>query len=343
MQILKPAEVKSIEQFFQLRDGSLKKVLYHFLKSKYETVFQTKDYLLAVGDIPVALVAHLDTVFSTPPENVFYDRTKNVMWSPDGLGADDRAGVYSIIQIVKKGLKPTIIFTMEEETGAIGARNLVANFPKAPVELKYIIELDRRGSVDCVFYECDNPEFETYIENFGFVTAFGSFSDISVICPAWKVAGVNLSIGYEDEHTYGELLYIGHMLATIKKVITILESVDEKTPLFEYIEMDYERYLNKMWPGGWSEYYGFHENDKSFQCSACGTRDFDYNLFAVKQRNGRPLFLCTECISKDPNVGWCIHCGEPFVAAPDDKTKKYCHDCQEEGDIITNECKIHTN
>ena len=340
MQSLKQTEVKSIEQFFQLRQASLRKVLYHFLKSKYEIIYYTEDYIVAIGDIPVALVAHLDTVFTIPPENIFYDRIKNVMWSPDGLGADDRAGVYSIIQIIKQGLKPTIIFTTEEEKGAIGASKLVEQFPNPPVDLKYIIELDRRGSIDCVFYECDNAEFEQYVESYGFITNFGSFSDISVICPAWKVAGVNLSIGYVDEHSYNELLYIGHMFATIKRVVKMLQEVNEDTPAFEYVPMVYERYLEKLYPE-YAKYmtgWGFdtcdsgkenkENGDSLFRCHTCGTRDFDYNLFYVKQPFNKPLLLCADCISKDPNVGWCIECGEPFVAAADDKEKKYCFNCK---------------
>ena len=112
MKILKPVEVKSIEQFFQLTQASLLKIMGRYLESKFEKVYRTQEYIVAVGDIPVAIVAHLDTVFTTPPENIFYDRVKNVMWSPDGLGADDRAGIWAIIKIIKTTkLRPHIIFT----------------------------------------------------------------------------------------------------------------------------------------------------------------------------------------------------------------------------------------
>ena len=345
MEALKPAEVKSIEQFFQLRQESLLKVMYRFLKTKYETVYCTKSYIIAVGDIPVALTAHLDTVFSTPPKNIFYDRVKNVMWSPEGLGADDRAGVYSIVQIIKQGLKPSIIFTTDEEKGAVGASEIIKYFPNPPMELKYIIELDRRGSVDCVFYDCDNPKFEEYVESFGFVSAWGSFSDISVICPAWKIAGVNLSIGYEDEHSYQELLYVGHMQSTIKKVITMLKSVNNNTESFKYIPLEYHRYYTKFYDDyDWSPAYGvskeqwlaWHTNVDLLPCNTCGVKDFDYNLFPTKALDGSTIFLCSDCISQDPNISWCHECGEPFVLAPGDQEIKYCYDCRKKGDSSTN-------
>ena len=346
MEILKPAEVKSIEQFFQLKQDSLLKVMYKFLKSKYKTIHCTKDYILAVGDIPVALVAHMDTVFTSPPENIFYDRVKNVMWSPDGLGADDRAGVYSIVQILKQGLKPTIIFTTDEERGAIGASKLVADFKEAPTELKYIIELDRRGSVDCVFYDCDNPEFEEYVESFGFVTAWGSFTDISVICPIWGVAGVNLSTGYEDEHSYQELLYIGRMLSTIKKVVKMLQDVSTEMEPFEYIPMEYNRYFSKMYPEyayGWSandnygwdpswgvseeEWIKWHTGETLQECVTCGKKDFEYNQFPVKGLKDT-IFMCADCISQDTNIAWCKCCGEPFEMVAGEKNIIFCYDCR---------------
>lgn len=348
MNILKPVEVKSIEQFFQLKQTSLLKVLNKFLKSKYETVYSTEDYIIAIGDIPVALVAHLDTVFTQPPTEVFYDRVKNVMFSPDGLGADDRAGVYSIIQIIKMGLKPTIIFTTEEETGAKGAQALIKAFPNAPTELKYIIELDRRGSNDCVFYECDNPDFEEYIESFGFVTAWGTFSDISIICPKWGIAGVNLSIGYKDEHTYGELLYVGHMLNTIKRVSKMLEQLPKDIEVFKYIPIEYTKYFSKMYSGyhftypnddeeyEWDPSYGVSKEvwDEWHQpvpavneCYICGMQDFEYNLVPTKGANGETILLCCDCVANDPKIAWCQRCEEAFVIT-EDSDGKVCKNCE---------------
>ena len=159
MRTLNNQELKTMESFFQASQSSLKKALTQYLKARYKRVISTRDYVIAVGDIPVALVAHLDTVFPYLPENIYYDRVKNVMWSSDGLGADDRAGVYAIVQILKYGYRPTIIFTTDEEKGCVGAGILSEQIKTAPTELKYIIQLDRRGSNDCVFYSCAKSLF----------------------------------------------------------------------------------------------------------------------------------------------------------------------------------------
>jgi hypothetical protein len=67
------------------------------------------------------------------------------------------------------------------------------------------------------------------IETYGFVTAIGSASDISKICPEWDIAGVNLSIGYDNEHSDREVVYVNWLMATLERVITMVtESPDKK-------------------------------------------------------------------------------------------------------------------
>jgi hypothetical protein len=162
-----------------MTQGSLHKTLKTCLDKYYKEVVCTDDYVMAYGTIPIALVAHMDTVFKQPPQDIYYDREQNVIWSPEGGCGDDRTGVFAILKILQSGLRPTIIFTTDEESGGLGAVQLVTDFPEAPVDIKYIIQLDRRGSNDCVFYDCENEEFEQYVETFGFITGFGSFSDIA--------------------------------------------------------------------------------------------------------------------------------------------------------------------
>lgn len=310
MKALNEKELALIEQIFQLSQKQLLKAMEHYLKQKYDNVIVSHKYIVAIGDIPVALVSHLDTVFKQTPQDIFYDRVKNVMWSPDGLGADDRAGVYSILQILKTGLRPTIIFTTDEEKGCLGAEALVEKIYKAPTSLKYIIELDRNGIKDCVFYSCANEKFEEYVEEFDFETAIGSFSDISVICPAWGIAGVNLSIGYFEEHGYTEFLYVEAMNDTIQKVISMLKEIDE-APYFKYIP-------RPTLKTEWDPSYGISKKDwDSFmepqtKCDKCGKWDYDYNMFPIKTSEGRLKFFCSDCVCSNDHVHWCSICGEPF-------------------------------
>ena len=333
MRTLRENELKTFEQIVSLKQPALKKVMSNFLRKKYTKVTETKDYLFAEGEIPVALVAHMDTVFDKPVTDMFYDNRKNVIWSPQGLGADDRAGVYAIIQIVRSGLRPHIILTTDEEKGCLGAAELAKL--QCPFEnLQYVIELDRRGTNDCVFYDCENPQFVDYVEQFGFTEAYGSFSDICEICPEWGVAGVNLSIGYQDEHSYQELLFVGPMLATIDKVKKMLQEDD--IPFFKYIPSPYAWNWKTWGKDGWDEKYdhkGFgygcytYPYDDEVICSKCGKTFLEEEVFPVKMLNGKTGWYCPDCLVD--NVSWCKYCQEPFEVAPgtDVSLVDVCDDC----------------
>lgn len=319
MRILKENDFKTFEQLCGLSQTSLKKTMGKYLRSKYDKVVETKDYIYSEGNIPIALVAHMDTVFPRPAQEVYYDRQKNVIWSPDGLGADDRAGIFAIIQIIKMGFRPHIILTTDEEKGALGADKLA--MIECPFkDLRYIIQLDRRGAIDCVFYSCDNIEFIDYIEAFGFAEAIGSFSDISVICPAWKIAGVNLSIGYRDEHSVSEVLFVGYMLNTIDKVVRMLQETE--IPKFEYVPLAYDTNSAK---DIWFRWVSSKTNPDDKHCHVC-QRDFlPEELIPVSMLDGTRQYFCIDCVAD--KVEWCNCCGEAYELSSKNAKTGLCEDC----------------
>lgn len=191
-----------------------------------------RNYLIAEGDIPIALVAHLDTVHAVEPFQFFYDEKEMVMWSPQGLGADDRAGVILILSILSEGYRPHLIFTTGEEHGGIGANKLVKDYNEVPFDIDFMIELDRCGSEDAVFYNCMNHSFIDYICGFGFAFEEGSFTDICILGRNWNIAAVNLSVGYYNEHTKAEYWDLFEADDTITKVINILRSKNNNTYIY---------------------------------------------------------------------------------------------------------------
>lgn len=229
-------DLELLTTLLKSREKTLLKQLPRFLEKYYgkENVHSTVDYIYAVGDIPVGLVAHLDTVHFYPPKEIFHDVEKQVLWTPEGLGADDRAGVYAIIELIKDGFRPSVIFTTDEETGGLGALQLVNDFKTPLSQLNFLIELDRQGLNDAVYYDCDNLAFEEFISKYGFETQIGSFSDISFIAPEWGIAAVNLSVGYYNEHSYHEFLRYNYLAQTIGKVSYILTDFDP-TVVYKYI------------------------------------------------------------------------------------------------------------
>jgi len=203
---------------------SLKKALADHLKER--DIINSDGFLYSSGDIPVLLVAHLDTVHRRVKRIIKHG---DILTSPSGIGGDDRCGVYMILEIIKK-VNCHVLFCEDEESGAVGARKFIQSgiIP----DINYIVELDRRGSNDAVFYDCDNPDFTKFVLAHKFKFAYGSFSDISVIAPALGVAAVNISSGFYNEHSKSEYINLRDVHRNIKRVTKMILADTQK---FDYI------------------------------------------------------------------------------------------------------------
>lgn len=353
-----PKERRTYQNLCHLTERGVMSMMADFLRSKYKSMIVTPNYIIALGDIPVALVAHADTVFKTPPriEEFFYDQERNVMWNPDGMGADDRAGVFAIMTILRNTtLRPHIIITTGEECGCIGSGKLIAQYHKFPGELNFMIQLDRRGTVDSVFYDCDNYEFEDYVNQFGFVTNWGSFTDISILAPMWKVSAVNFSIGYEDEHQEVERLYVSAMFATIDKVIKILEDQVKNPQYFKYVESSYsyywrtdgtglesyEQHCKRAYAPGWDdEFLGQDDWDlpKGYgRCTFCQEAHKEEDMIPIHFKYGKIAYhSCINCYGKhSDHILFCQKCGKGYYLGLTDLSEAdpynyICEDCKNE-------------
>ena len=273
-----------------------------YLKSKgYNNIKNTNMYLIAEGDLPICLCAHMDTVFSKPPKTFYFDKEQNVLWSPDALGADDRAGIYIIINLLEKGYKPSIILTDLEEEGGQGADALIRKYPDCPLkECKALIQLDRRGEKDAVYYECDNVDFEEKINSYGFETNWGTFTDISLFGPQWKIAAVNLSVGYLNEHQPIETLHLKWCHNTIDKVIKMLDECKEWLS-YAYVPAVYtfnNGYNSSWWSTDTSGKEPWWEVER---CICCGKSLGSTGGRVVGGTSGRPeddFLVCNDCFKQ---------------------------------------------
>lgn len=211
----------------------------------YENVVTADGYIYAKGTVPVCLIAHMDTVHVNRIVDYYEwvdEKGNHILSSPQGIGGDDRCGIYMILQIIKTH-KCSVIFCEDEECGGIGARKFsTSQFIEELKEMKYLIEFDRKNNNDAVFYRCANKEFENFITtNTGLVKGFGSFSDISVIAPACKVAAVNISCGYHSPHSTDEEVNVEEMMRIVGIVKNLIPIECEQ---FEYKELTYDRTEN---------------------------------------------------------------------------------------------------
>jgi hypothetical protein len=179
----------------------------------------------------------MDTVHKELPKQIYYDKDTDAVFSPQGIGGDDRCGIYMIFEVIKK-FNCSVLFTEDEEIGGVGAEKFLNTKLARTLDFNYAIEFDRQGKNDAVFYECDNPEFEEFITKEFYKTAYGTFSDISYLAPFLGCAAVNLSCGYYKAHTTSEYVVLKEMEDSIKAACAILERTTEEDN-FTYVEADY--------------------------------------------------------------------------------------------------------
>lgn len=223
----------------------------------YHNVIVEEGFIYAKGELPYLLTAHMDTVHKEPVRYYYEhinEQGQHIIASPQGIGGDDRCGIYIILEIIKE-FKPSILFCEDEEVGGIGSQQFCMHedYVEEISKLNYLIELDRMDKKDAVFYDCDNQDFTDFIiNNTGYHEDWGTFSDISVIAPVCGVAAVNLSCGYYHAHTLKEEVNVEEMLHTrdiVKHLLTL------ECEQFVYIEAPkYGRYSYGDW-FGYEDYY----------------------------------------------------------------------------------------
>lgn len=238
-----------LQNICRMSQTDLKKYVRLKLKKRYSEVVSGDGYVFAKGTFPVLLVAHLDTVHKELPKRIVFNGNK--MSSPQGIGGDDRCGVYAILQLMYKH-DCSILFCEDEEIGCVGTRKFIDTELASALEFNYIIELDRKGKTDAVFYECDNPEFEEFITKEYFKTSYGTLSDISYLAPELGCAAVNLSCGYYNAHTVNEYIMTDELDKTIEQVDRLLARTTDDDK-FEYIESEY----------GWYDWYGYRNSSQN--------------------------------------------------------------------------------
>ena len=323
-------------RYCKMDEHTIKIELFEELKKYYKKLKFGDGFILAKGDIPVMLVAHIDTVHRTQctDRDIFINNTRNIIKSDNGIGGDDRCGVFMIMDIIKKTKhRPYIVFTEDEECGGLGAKKFVKRYNKNNTDINFMIELDRMNANDSVYYDLDNKDFEDYINKFGFKTAHGSYTDICELCPAFNCAGVNLSCGYYKQHTTNEYVNITEMLATIYKVVRILEDFKPEDKFmwiekkYNYVPVKYKSYSSGTYYRDYDDWYSHnYEDTYSYggvydYCDYCGCQHNIKDLHMTEDGN---TYICDSCMKKF-GLTQCVDCG---VAMFYGSTGNLCQDCK---------------
>ena len=203
-------------------------------------------YIHGTRDDSVLLIAHADTVWDSP-----YDVKKRVIkrerrpkigcengvyFSEDpscGIGADDRAGCAILWLLRESG--HSLLITDGEERGELACKYMKVKYPDTFDLVNsnaYMIQADRKNASDYKCYDIPvTDEFRSFVEkNTGFTDAGRSAAtDIVVLCD--KICGVNLSVGYHDEHTPNETLVFNEWYNSLCVIENLITPPQKRYPL----------------------------------------------------------------------------------------------------------------
>lgn len=205
----------------------------------------------ATASMP-ALCVHTDTVRDIHPTEI---RKSGDIWTnadPKALlGADDRAGCYIVKELLTRDdTRYMYLIFDKEEVGGIGSSNF-AKTDAAEVASEYIscfVGLDRKGLNEVALYGYESKEFLDCFHDDdmdgAWVEEVGSFTDASNLAGELNRCCVNLSVGYNNEHTAYEHLNLSYLMVTLNRLNNGLSMALYGT----YFEPDDSLY------GNWQDY-----------------------------------------------------------------------------------------
>lgn len=261
----KENKMKTFKELLTLTQNELGDKLFDWLVNDYN--YKVIDYgyvIQGISEQPNApvLVAHLDTINTHHNANettysarlstelpqgapklgdiIFYNDI--IMLHPMAnpklacLGADDRCGVKTILDILDMGFRPHILFTTDEEVGCQGSKKAVEEkLLEEFSEASMLIQVDRGVHEgywnEMVFYNYDHESIPNIYEELSkyYKLATGSYTDVATLGPYLNKPIVNLSASYMNEHKRTEFISMASYeknLEGLSQFLVWLESQD---------------------------------------------------------------------------------------------------------------------
>ena len=206
---------------------------------------------------------HTDTVHQDDTmQQVIYDPTKQTVYKTDGapLGADDGAGMWLMMQMIRAGVPGTYMFHRGEERGGIGSSHIAAHHTPMLKGYDRAIAFDRKATFSIITHQacgrCCSESFATNLsdrlndlmpddafapDNGGIFTDTANYTDDIAEC-------TNVSCGYYNEHTERELLDVAFLVRLTEACIQLDW---EKLPV---VRTPGEREVVAGWP--WADDFG---------------------------------------------------------------------------------------
>lgn len=152
-----------------------------------------------------------------------------------GIGADDRAGCAIVWAL--RNLGHSILITSGEEIGCVASNRIMKSkwWQNEIANHQFAIQFDRKGKKDIVFYDVGTNKFVEYVKkSTNYSVAEGTTTDIRCLCE--DICGVNISVGYYNEHTTKEILNIKEFNNTLEMAKSWLQ--EKNLPKFALDQSD---------------------------------------------------------------------------------------------------------
>lgn len=149
---------------------------------------------------------------------IYYDEEKEKITSNEYrvLGGDDKCGIAMALAIFANTKRPMkLFFSVQEESGLIGATYAAKSFPEWFTDIEYFITLDRRGNSDLLLkslsdFNAKSLDFFANLVSTGFRSGIivdtgnnGSSADCVVIRDIVDNT-INISVAYHSPHSTSE-------------------------------------------------------------------------------------------------------------------------------------------
>lgn len=211
---------------------------------------------------------HIDTMHNSNPDTIKQDvfcddfGTAFVSEASDCLGADDGAGAFLLLEMVRRAdIGGVYVFHRGEERGCWGSKQVAILYKDFLKQFNHAIAFDRRGTTSVITHQMGERASSDTCGNaiasllgMGYVLDdTGLFTDTAQYMEQVSEC-LNISIGYQSEHSNKETLDTDHVLKLRDKILAI--KWDEITLPAErdYTKVEYKQGYGSTY--GAYDYYG---------------------------------------------------------------------------------------
>lgn len=159
----------------------------------------------------------------------------------EGLGADDKNGIWVALKCLQKYDKMKCAFFVGEEIGCVGSSNADMTFFD---DCRFVVQCDRRNGGDLITSIWDEMASKEFVDatrhaEFGYTPTHGAMTDVAELrSRGLKASAVNMSCGYYEPHTDQEFTVKDELWNCLHFVENIIENCtmtyDFEAPIREY-------------------------------------------------------------------------------------------------------------